>query len=88
MKLKIQNGVIIDGTGRPPEEGDIAVVDGRIVEVGPGIGRSSGEFDQTIQAKDKYVLPGFINCHVHFSLNAGLHPMNDMAKTDSCGRFS
>ena len=83
MKVKIQNGVIIDGTGRPPEEGDIAVVDGKIVEVGTGIGRSSGGFDQTIQAKGNYVLPGLINCHVHFSLNAGLHPMNDMAKTDS-----
>jgi imidazolonepropionase-like amidohydrolase len=83
MKVKIQNGVIIDGTGRPPEEGDIAVVDGKIVEVGPNIGRSSGGFDQTIRAKGKYVLPGFINCHVHFSLNAGMHPMNDMVKADS-----
>ena len=83
MRIKIQNGVIIDGTGRSPEEGDIVVVDGKIIEMGPRSGRSSGAFDQTIEAKGKYVLPGLINCHVHFSLNAGLHPMNDMAKTDS-----
>jgi imidazolonepropionase-like amidohydrolase len=83
MKIKIQNGMIIDGTGRSPEEGDIVVADGKIVEVGSKGGRFSGSFDQTIEAKDRYVLPGLINCHVHFSLNAGLHPMNDMAKTDS-----
>ncbi len=34
MKIKIQNGMIIDGTGRSPEEGEIGVVGRKIIEMG------------------------------------------------------
>jgi imidazolonepropionase-like amidohydrolase len=82
MKLLIKNGVIIDGTGRPPQEGNVLVTDGVIAEVGPKAG-GTGAADQVLDARNHYVVPGFINCHVHLSLNAGTHPMNDMAKADS-----
>jgi len=32
--ILIRGGTVCDGTGRPPEEADIAVADGRIVEIG------------------------------------------------------
>jgi imidazolonepropionase-like amidohydrolase len=83
MKLVIRNGMVIDGTGNPPEKGDLVLIDGNIADVGPGIGRSAKGFDQVIEADGKYLLPGFINCHAHLSLNASPHPMNDMVKTDS-----
>jgi len=83
MKILIKKGIIIDGTGAPPNEADIVIMDGKISEIGPGIGRKSSKFDNTIEAEGKYVLPGFINCHVHFSLNASPHPMNDMVRTDN-----
>lgn len=83
MKVVIRNGIIIDGTGKPPEKGDLVVIDGKIADVGPGVGRGVSGVDEVIEADGKCVLPGFINCHAHFSLNASPHPMNDMAKTDS-----
>jgi len=84
MKTVIRNGTIIDGTGTTPVEGDLVVIDEKIVDVGLNVGQSveSGA-DRVINAAGKWVLPGFINCHVHFSLNASPHPMNDMVKNDS-----
>lgn len=84
MKTVIQNGMIIDGTGEKPMESDLVVIDDTIVDVGHNVGQSaSGGADRVINAGGKWVLPGFINCHVHFSLNASPHPMNDMVKNDS-----
>ena len=83
MKILIRNGTIIDGTGSAPRQGQILVADGKIAEVGAGAGKSGAGYDLTIEAGGKFVLPGLINCHVHLSLNAGTHPMNDMARTGS-----
>jgi imidazolonepropionase-like amidohydrolase len=83
MKTVIKGGTIIDGTGAPPKPGNIEIADGKISAVVPDIAETAGGHDRIIEARGQYVLPGFINCHVHFSLNAGKHPMNDMAKTDA-----
>ena len=83
MKVVIRNGMVIDCTGKPPEKADVLVVDEKIADIGPGVGRNVIGVDEVIEGDGKYVLPGFINCHVHFSLNASPHPMNDMVKTNS-----
>ncbi|MFC1799140.1 amidohydrolase family protein [Thermodesulfobacteriota bacterium] len=82
MKTLIRNGTIIDGTGESPTKGDILVIDDTIAEIEAGISVKDS-VDREIDADGMWVLPGFINCHVHFSLNASPHPMNDMVKTDS-----
>jgi len=60
--LKITGGLIVDGTGREPFVGDVAVQDGRIVAVGdcPGPAR------ETIDARGAHVLPGFVDIHTHY----------------------
>lgn len=63
MRILIQNGHVLDPlTGR---DGicDVLVEDERIAKVGEHI---SAEADRTIDAKDCYVMPGFIDLHVHF----------------------
>ena len=45
--LKITGGTIVDGTGAPRFEGDVAVKDGVIVAVGPEI---EGEARETLDA--------------------------------------
>lgn len=60
--LVIRGGAIADGTGRPVFNGDIAVKDGRIVEVGE-VSQSSA---QEIDAAGLLVCPGFIDTHTHF----------------------
>jgi N-acyl-D-aspartate/D-glutamate deacylase len=61
--LLIRNGTIVDGTGRAPFTADLAVDDGRIVDVRPGI---EGEAAETIDATGLLVTPGFVDIHTHY----------------------
>ena len=56
--LVIRNGTIYDGSGGPPVKGDVAVHDGRIVEIGD-LGQATGT--QEIDVAGLAVAPGFIN---------------------------
>ena len=60
--LVIRNGLVIDGSGDPGEILDIAILDGRILEVGPSL-RVSGA--REIDAAGFAVCPGFIDIHSH-----------------------
>jgi N-acyl-D-aspartate/D-glutamate deacylase len=60
--LKIEGGVLIDGTGKPRFSGDVAVKDGRIVEVG----EAKGTARRTIDAAGAVVTPGFTDIHTHY----------------------
>jgi N-acyl-D-aspartate/D-glutamate deacylase len=60
--LVIRGGTIIDGTGAPAQTGDVAVMDGRIVEVG----RVTGAARRTLDAGGLAVTPGFVDIHTHY----------------------
>jgi N-acyl-D-aspartate/D-glutamate deacylase len=60
--LVIKSGSIVDGTGAPPFSGDIAVADGRIVE----IGRVAGAARETVDADGAVVAPGWVDGHTHY----------------------
>lgn len=60
--LVIRGGTIADGSGRSLFEGDVAVTDGLIADVGRFDGGGSTEID----AKGLVVTPGFIDLHTHY----------------------
>ena len=60
--LKITGGMIYDGTGAAPVEGDLAIKDGKIAAVGKAPGSST----ETIDARGKVVSPGFVDIHTHY----------------------
>ena len=60
--LVIKNGLVIDGSGNPWFKADIAVKDGKIVEIGE-VPRSKA--DEVIDAAGLIVCPGFIDMHSH-----------------------
>ena len=60
--LVIRNGTVIDGTGKPPIEADVAVSAGRIAAVG----RVAGSGAEEIDARGKLVTPGFVDIHTHY----------------------
>src|SRR5271154_242206 len=60
--LVIRGGSIADGLGGELFEADVAISNGRIVEVG----RVSAKGKEEIDAKGKLVTPGFVDVHTHY----------------------
>src|ERR1700722_15286195 len=57
----IRGGTVIDGTGSPGQVADVAISDGRIAAIGPGL---SGA--RVLDASGQIVAPGFIDIHTHY----------------------
>ncbi|MDZ4232243.1 MAG: amidohydrolase family protein, partial [Dietzia sp.] len=67
--LKITGGTVVDGTGADRFTADVAVKDGKIVEIrhrGPGDPPLEGNATETIDATGKIVAPGFVDIHTHY----------------------
>src|SRR5262249_58353878 len=60
--LAIRGGTIIDGTGAPRANGDVAIDGDRLVQVGGRAGAGRREID----AGGLTVSPGFIDPHTHY----------------------
>jgi N-acyl-D-aspartate/D-glutamate deacylase len=60
--LIIRRGLLVDGTGTPARPADLAVSDGRVVEIGTIGGTARRELD----ADGLVVAPGFIDLHTHY----------------------
>ena len=62
--LVIRGGRIVDGTGAPAYDGDVAITGGRIAAVGRV--DDAGDATRTIDAAGHVVAPGFIDAHTHY----------------------
>jgi N-acyl-D-aspartate/D-glutamate deacylase len=65
VDLLIRGGTVVDGTGAPPRTADVAIVDGRIAEVGR-IDISSSRSTRVVDADGGLVIPGFVDIHTHY----------------------
>ena len=68
--LVIRGGRVVDGTRMPAFNGDVAIKDGLIAEVGHVRGRGRKEID----AKGLVVAPGFIDVHTHYDAQLNWDP--------------
>jgi N-acyl-D-aspartate/D-glutamate deacylase len=73
--LVIRGGTVVDGSGSPGYEADVAILGSRICEVGPHL-RGRREVD----AAGRVVCPGFIDIHTHYDAQVFWDP----ALTPSC----
>jgi N-acyl-D-amino-acid deacylase len=63
----IRNGQVVDGTGAPAVESDVAVKDGLIAAIEPNL---AGTAKEEIDARGFIVTPGFIDLHTHYDAQA------------------
>ena len=69
--LLIQNGKIVDGTGKSAFAGNVAIQDGQIA----GIGKVDGRARRKINASGQLVAPGWVDVHTHFDGQASWDPL-------------
>ena len=72
--LLIQNARIVDGSGAPAFNGDVAVRDGRIAAVGGNGTASLGAARRTINADGALLTPGWVDVHTHYDGQATWDP--------------
>src|SRR4030095_7269069 len=73
--LLIKNGRVVDGSGMPAFRGDVAVENGKIVEMG----KLSGPTKNTIDAEGRVVAPGFVDNHTHFDAQVTCVPRSSFS---------
>jgi len=74
--LLIKDARIVDGLGEPSFSGEVAIKDGRIVEVG----KVTGSAARIVHADGQAVAPGFIDIHTHMDAQLTWDPL----ATSSC----
>src|SRR6185503_5273783 len=74
--LLLKGGRIYDGSGMPSYNGDVAIKNSRIVE----IGRLNGNAKRTLNVDGLAVAPGFIDPHTHLDAQLLWDPLG----TSSC----
>jgi N-acyl-D-aspartate/D-glutamate deacylase len=62
IDLVIRGGSVVDGTGAPARTADVAVSEGRVVEVG----RVTAAARRVVDADGALVTPGFVDIHTHY----------------------
>lgn len=68
----IVGGTLIDGSGRPPIADSIVVIEGgRIAAAGPRAMVTLPPGAIIVDAKDRWIVPGFVDTNVHLSLYGG-----------------
>jgi N-acyl-D-amino-acid deacylase len=72
VNLLIRGATVIDGTGAPGRQADVAVADGRIAAVGDGAAAFGG--GRFIDAAGLVLAPGFIDLHSHADLTLPAFP--------------
>ena len=68
--LLIRGGTIVNGTGAASFTGDVAVKDGKVVEVG----KVTGAATRTVDAAGLMVAPGWVDIHTHYDGQASWDP--------------
>jgi N-acyl-D-aspartate/D-glutamate deacylase len=71
IDLLITGGTVIDGTGGPPFAADVAIKDGRILDIG---NVPAPESVPRLDARGLYVTPGFVDVHSHSDFTLFIDP--------------
>lgn len=67
-----RNALVFDGTGAPPRALDVAVRDGHVAEMAPGLPEARA--GRVVDCAGRWLLPGMLDVHTHFDLEVEVDP--------------
>ncbi|UCD37619.1 MAG: amidohydrolase, partial [Fidelibacterota bacterium] len=74
----ITGGTLVNTNGEAPLKNAVVLMSGnRITQVGPGTEVGIPPEVAVISAKDKWIIPGLIDAHIHFFQSGGLYTRPD-----------
>src|SRR2546422_10441318 len=82
MSLAIRNVLLMDGTGAKLERATVVVDGDRIAAVGSDGGVKVPRGSRVIEGHGLALLPGLIDCHVHYCLDAGPDAIRTLEQDD------
>jgi imidazolonepropionase-like amidohydrolase len=82
MSLAIRNILVIDGTGAKLERATVVVDGDRIAAVGPDSRVKIPRRSRVIEGRGRALLPGLIDCHVHYCLDASPDTIRTLEQDD------
>jgi N-acyl-D-aspartate/D-glutamate deacylase len=68
----IKNALLFDGRGEPPVQQDVAIQDGKVAAVGPGL--DAAQATEVVDAAGRWLMPGLWDIHTHLDLEVELDP--------------
>ena len=71
VDLRIDRATIVDGSGSPARQGQVAIAGGRVVAVGDALQVSA---ERVLDVDGQVVCPGFIDVHTHDDLYLTVDP--------------
>jgi N-acyl-D-aspartate/D-glutamate deacylase len=72
MDMILKGGLVFDGLGSKATIGDVAIRDGRVEAIAERIPAAGGS--RVIDARGKWVLPGFLDTHTHYDAEVLVSP--------------
>ncbi len=80
--LAVRRALVIDGTGARPHRATVVIEDARISAVGPDTRITIPKGATVIEGQGKALLPGLIDCHIHYCLDAGPDSLRSLEQDD------
>lgn len=80
--LAVRHTLVIDGTGASHERATVVIEDARISAVGPDTRITIPKGATVIEGQGKALLPGLIDCHIHYCLDAGPDSIRSLEQDD------
>jgi imidazolonepropionase-like amidohydrolase len=80
--LAIRRALVIDGTGARPGLATVVIEDGRIRAIGPDARTTIPKGATVVEGDGRTLLPGLIDCHIHYCLDAGPDSLRSLEQDD------